>query len=345
MLATAALRQPELFAVEPARVRPFLKWAGGKFRVLDEILPRLPTGRRLIEPFAGSAAVSLNAAFCEALVADFNADLVNLYRSIRADAARFIHEASALFSGHNNREAFETLRAEFNESEDPFRRSVIFVYLNRHGFNGLCRYNAKGRFNVPFGRYNKPGFPRVEIEAFSKATAHINFVHQDFLSTMSEAMPGDVIYCDPPYVALSVTSNFTSYSAGCFGFAEQKALAEKARQCAARGIPVVISNHDTAESRGLYQGAEIHSFVVQRFISSKASTRGNAPELFSHFPLMQFSDSSFRETVEPYIISREHVRPPRSLTRTSSTAFISTKATVSRSWRKSVGSTQRVALT
>lgn len=281
MLATA-VRQHELFTTERARVRPFLKWAGGKYRVLNEILPRLPAGRRLIEPFAGSAAVSLNAAFPAALVSDSNTDLINLYRSIQRDSSRFIDEASALFgAAHNNREAFEKFRAEFNESADPFRRAAIFVYLNRHGFNGLCRYNSKGRFNVPFGKYDNPGFPKVEIEAFAQAAGHIEFVHQDFLAIMSEAEAGDVVYCDPPYVPLSVTSNFTSYSAGSFGFAEQKALAEAARECAERGIPVVISNHDTPESRALYHGAEIHSFSVQRFISSKAATRGNAPELLA----------------------------------------------------------------
>jgi DNA adenine methylase len=282
MLATA-LRQPELFAIEPQRIRPFLKWAGGKFRVLDRLLPLLPKGSRLVEPFAGSAAVSLNAGFPAAIVADFNADLVNLYQSIQSDTNRFVLEAGALFGRHNNRSSFDTLRAEFNESADPFRRSVIFVYLNRHGFNGLCRYNAKGRFNVPFGRYDNPGFPMTEIHAFAEAAKRIEFVHGDFVSTMSEAKEGDVIYCDPPYVPLSVTSNFTSYAPGAFGFAEQKALAQKARDCAARGMPVVISNHDTPDSRALYQGAEIHSFPVRRFISSKASTRGNAQELLAIF--------------------------------------------------------------
>jgi DNA adenine methylase len=284
MLATLAARQAVLFDLDTVRVRPFLKWAGGKFRVLHEILPRLPAGKRLIEPFAGSAAVSINASFQSALVTDFNADLINLYLSIKNDVSHFVGEASALFSGaYNNREAFDALRAEFNESDDAFRRSVIFVYLNRHAFNGLCRYNAKGGFNVPFGKYTNPGFPKAEIEAFAQAARDIEFVTQDFLKTMSQAEPGDVIYCDPPYVPLSVTSNFTSYSTSEFGFAQQKALAEKARECAARGIPVVISNHNTSESQALYRGAEIHEFSVQRFISSKASTRGNAPELLAIF--------------------------------------------------------------
>jgi DNA adenine methylase len=279
-----ALKQQELFQVASGRIRPFLKWAGGKFRVLDRILDALPVGERLVEPFAGSAAVSLNAGFQTSFVADFNVDLINLYGSIKEDAGRFVAEAAALFDGsRNNRESFDALRGEFNNSSDAFRRSVIFVYLNRHGFNGLCRYNAKGKFNVPFGRYTNPGFTRNEIEAFGLAAQTMEFAHTDFLTTMSAARAGDVIYCDPPYVPLSVTSNFTSYAPGAFGFAQQKALAEKARECALRGVPVVISNHDTAESRALYQGAEIHTFEVRRFISSKASTRGNAPELLAIF--------------------------------------------------------------
>jgi DNA adenine methylase len=284
MATATALRQNELFDSPRSRVRPFLKWAGGKFRVLDEILPRLPGGSRLIEPFAGSAAVSLNAGYSSGIVADSNRDLINLYRSIQVDADRFISETRQLFGGaYNNRSAFDALRSEFNESADAFRRSVIFVYLNRHGFNGLCRYNGSGRFNVPFGRYKCPGLPSAEIEAFAERTAALQFIRQDFETTMAESQHGDVIYCDPPYVPLSVTANFTSYAPDAFGFAQQKALAEKARECAGRGVPVVISNHDTAESRALYQGAEIHTFEVQRFISSKASTRGNAPELLAIF--------------------------------------------------------------
>jgi DNA adenine methylase len=284
MSTNLAFRQDDLFGRVSARQKPFLKWAGGKFRVLEEILHRLPTGARLVEPFAGSAAVALNACFADALVADSNEDLINLYQSIQADTPRFLQEAKELFVHETNtREFFDALRKEFNESSDPFRRSVIFVYLNRHGFNGLCRYNGKGKFNVPFGKYTKPGFPFTEIIAFGAASQRIEFRHQDFLTTMSSARLGDVVYCDPPYVPLSVTSNFTSYAPGSFGFAEQRALAEMARDCAARGIPVVISNHDTADSRALYAGAEIHSFEVQRFISSKASTRGNAPELLAIF--------------------------------------------------------------
>lgn len=284
MHSNQATLQRELFSAADDFQRPFLKWAGGKFRVLKEVLPRLPSGERLVEPFAGSAAVSLNARFAKALVADTNSDLIGLYQAIKTDLSRFIAEGRSLFAPEfNSREMFNALRDEFNSSDDGFRRAVIFVYLNRHAFNGLCRYNSKGQFNVPFGRYKGPAFPQEAIQAFSEASKRIDFRHQDFATTLNQANQGDVIYCDPPYVPLSDTSNFTSYTPGSFGPAEQEELSRLARETAARGIPVVISNHDTAESRDLYQGAELYQFQVRRFISSKASTRGDAPELLAIF--------------------------------------------------------------
>lgn len=267
----------------PEKTRPFLKWAGGKFRVLDHILPNLPAGERLIEPFAGSAAVALNAGFRRALVCDSNADLVNLYLAVRDRLDEFLAEGRAVFEGGNTRAAFEGLRAEFNASADPLRRSVLFVYLNRHGFNGLCRYNSKGQFNVPFGQYKGPAFPEREVRIFHERVQHFAFECGDFVAAMERAVPGDVVYCDPPYVPLSATSNFTSYVKEAFGFAQQKRLAELARECAARGVPVVISNHDTPEAQALYRGARLTSFPVRRMISSKASTRGNAQELLAFF--------------------------------------------------------------
>lgn len=284
MLSNQAALQRELFSSADALQRPFLKWAGGKFRVLNEILPRLPTGDRLVEPFAGSAAVALNAPFEKALVADTNADLIGLYQAIKTDSSRFVDEGQSLFAPEcNSREVFNTLRDEFNSSDDAFRRAVIFVYLNRHAFNGLCRYNSKGKFNVPFGKYKSPSFPLEAVQAFSEASKRIEFRHQDFVATLKAARQGDVVYCDPPYVPLSDTSNFTSYAPGAFGPAQQEELSRLARETADRGIPVAISNHDTAESRELYEGAELHQFEVRRFISSKASTRGKAPELLAIF--------------------------------------------------------------
>lgn len=271
----------------PERIKvtkPFLKWAGNKARVREHIVPRLPKGKRLIEPFAGSCAISLATDYQSYLIADANADLIDLYRHIRSDTEALIRHAERLFQPqYNTPDAYYRLRAEFNSSATSLRKSAIFIYMNRHGFNGLCRYNASGGFNVPFGKYAGPNCPKDEILAFSKFAQRAEFLCQSFAETFAMTEEGDVIYADPPYVPLSATSNFTAYSTEGFGPVEQRALAEAAQSAALRGIPVLISNHDTAYSRALYADAEIVAFDVRRLISSKASTRGNAPELLAGF--------------------------------------------------------------
>ena len=124
-------------------MKPFLKWAGGKYKIIDKIQKSLPNGRRLIEPFVGSGAVFLNIDFEEYLLADINSDLINLYKQVQEHGKDFANYASALFKPENNTQtAFYDLRAEFNACTDVARKSAIFVYLNRHCFNGLCRYNS-----------------------------------------------------------------------------------------------------------------------------------------------------------------------------------------------------------
>jgi len=263
--------------------KPFLKWAGNKTRAKHHILPHLPEGARLVEPFAGSCAISLATEYESYLIADVNADLIDMYSYIKADAAALIDAAEELFStGNNSADAFYELRTEFNQSETSIRKSAIFIYLNRHCFNGLCRYNGKGGFNVPFGKYFGPNCPSDEIRSFAEFARRCDFVHQSFESTFAMLKEGDVVYCDPPYVPLSMTSNFTSYAKDDFGPALQIELANAARAAAKRGNKTLISNHDTDWARQIYASAKrIEKFDVQRLISSKASTRGMAPELLA----------------------------------------------------------------
>ncbi|MGB0744564.1 MAG: Dam family site-specific DNA-(adenine-N6)-methyltransferase [Opitutales bacterium] len=266
--------------------RPFLKWAGNKFKILDQVLPQLNRhgNQRLLEPFVGSGAVFLNAGFRENVLCDVNPDIINLYEYLRQQPDGFIEDCKQYFSGaYNNQASFNQLRDEFNQSSDTYRRALLFVYLNRHCFNGLCRYNSKGIFNVPFGRYAKPYFPAEELLTFAAASANSKFYKQCFTRTFQEVRAGDVVYCDPPYIPLSVTSSFSSYSADDFGEEEQKELARQAEQAAAKGAVVVISNHDNEISRNLYRSAEIISFDVQRFISAKGDRRNKAPELLAIF--------------------------------------------------------------
>lgn len=263
-------------------MKPFLKWAGGKYKIIDRIQQVLPNGRRLIEPFAGSGAVFLNIDFEEYLIADINADLINLYQQVQEHGEEFISYASALFTQENNTEtAFYNLRCEFNSCTDIARKSALFVYLNRHCFNGLCRYNSKGQFNVPFGRYSNPVFPTVEMLNFHEKSKRTVFEVADFKTVMEKADIGSVIYCDPPYAPLTTTANFSSYTKQGFTLSDQQALADHAQKLVARGIPVVISNHDTEQTQLLYAKARIISFNVQRFISSNTKNRHKAAELIA----------------------------------------------------------------
>ena len=201
-------------------MKPFLKWAGGKLRIVDRIKALLPPGQRLVEPFVGSGALFLNTDYAAYLLADANADLINLYQQLQQGGQPFIDYCASFFTAANNDEAtFYTLRRHFNQTGDPLAKAALFVYLNKHCYNGLCRYNGRGEFNVPFGRYKQPYFPAVELAAFQQKAQSATFVVQDFVTTMNAAQPDDVVYCDPPYTPLSATANFTSYSADGFGVA------------------------------------------------------------------------------------------------------------------------------
>jgi DNA adenine methylase len=277
-------------AADETVVRPFLKWAGGKTRVVPLIRRRLGTvpGGRLVEPFVGSGAVCLNfPRFRRLLLADANADLVGHYRHVADRVDELVDEGRRLFvSTNNERAACFALREEFNSSPAfGLRRAALFVYLNRHGFNGLCRYNSKGGFNVPFGRHATVGFPEEEIRRFHDRPAsadEVRIEHADFRQVMrDELRAGDVVCADPPYVPLGATASFTTYAEGGFGHAEQLALAQAAHEAAGRGIPVLLSNHDTPVVRDLYAGAEVESFPVRHSISRDGDNRAAVAEVLA----------------------------------------------------------------
>ncbi len=267
--------------------KPFLKWAGNKYRCLEQILGSLPHSNRLIEPFTGSGAVFLNTSYSQYLLAEQNHDLVNLYQFIKKEGISFIDYCAPYFSEQSNNESyFYQIRTLFNSSTQTHQtrsRAAFFLYLNRHGYNGLCRYNQHGQFNVPFGRYIKPYFPAKEMLEFHKHCQHAKFIQADFRKTFALAKPGDVIYCDPPYVPLSESAYFSAYTKKIFSEADQIALAKLAINTANKGITVIISNHDTEFTRAQYQQATLISFPVKRLISCKASERKSVQELIAIF--------------------------------------------------------------
>jgi len=266
------------------KTKPFLKWAGSKFRCIDSILAALPKANRLIEPFTGSGAIFVNSSYNEYLLAEQNLDLVNLFQQVQQQGDVFIDYCERLFTPDNNLESvYYQLREEFNQCKPSRRRAALFLYLNRHGYNGLCRYNQRGLYNVPFGRYSKPYFPRKEMQHFHAKSQGVQFIQNDFRATFDLAVPGDVIYCDPPYVPLSASASFASYTDRYFNEQDQIDLAQLAMSSAEQGMTVILSNHDTPFTRHHYQTGDITSFPVKRFISCHARTRFPVQELVAVF--------------------------------------------------------------
>jgi len=264
--------------------RAFLKWAGGKYGLSDVIAKMLPKGDHLIEPFVGAGSIFLNTDYAKYTLNDINQDLINLYKILQDKPDTFIKDVNLLFNvAHNQSDTYYQLRKEFNASKDSYFRSLIFLYMNRHGYNGLCRYNKSGGYNVPFGKYKRPYFPEKELNFFAEKAQQATFVCEGYRDSFARAKTGDVIYCDPPYVPLSKTASFTSYAGNGFGLDEQADLANAAEEVSIeKSVAVVISNHDTIWTRKIYEhAAKIKSIQVARTISQKATKRKKVAELLA----------------------------------------------------------------
>ncbi|EHN1755257.1 Dam family site-specific DNA-(adenine-N6)-methyltransferase [Salmonella enterica subsp. diarizonae serovar 50:z52:z35] len=267
----------------PTWRRPFLKWAGGKYSLLPDLYQIIPAGMRLIEPFVGGGSVFLNsdkhACF---LLSDVNTDLINLYQMLAVVPDTVIRHARVMFDRLNNAESYTALREEFNaQVMDGPERAAAFLFLNRHCFNGLIRYNRNNQFNVGWGKYPSPYFPEEEIRAFTEMAHNCVFMAAGFRRTLALAGEGDVVYCDPPYEPMPGTAGFTNYASGGFSWDSQVALAESCVAAHQRGAKVFISNSTAPRVIELYErhGFTLHRVNARRSISSKGSTRETANDI------------------------------------------------------------------
>ncbi len=264
--------------------RSFLKWAGGKYSLTEKINDHLPSGTTLVEPFVGAGSVFLNAHFEKYWINDINPDLIGLYQTLKQHPEKLIKACKAMFTAENNQaDAYYAIRAQFNATTDTFNRSVMFVYLNRHGYNGLCRYNAKGGFNVPFGRYKAPYFPDNEMRYFAKKLQSAKITCLPFETIFKRARGSQVIYCDPPYVPISKTALFTQYAKNGFSLDDQTELARLAVHATKKQVPVLISNHATDLTTMLYEDAQISTLQVKRSISRDGTKRQPVTEVLALF--------------------------------------------------------------
>ena len=261
-----------------------LKWAGGKFRVLERIVNCLPTDKTcFVEPFVGSGAVFINTDYKKYILNDINADLINFYHTLQQYGDEFVRRVKYYFKEKfNDEKQYYRLRIRFNKSKDSFERAMLFYYLNRHGYNGLCRYNSTGGFNVPFGRYETTRFSAEKLMFLYEKSQRALFFCQSFETFLQQHTAKNcVVYCDPPYAPIKQRSNFTNYSGNDFPLEHHTLLAKLAGQLAKKDIPMIISNHNTEFTRDIYQNARLETFKVRRLISRDAQQRNHADELLA----------------------------------------------------------------
>lgn len=292
------------------RVRPFLKWAGGKRQLLPALRDFYPNRFGTYhEPFLGSGAVFFDLASRLAnhrvRLTDINADLIGCWLRLRDDPDAVVAGLRKLEAGYREAPAEHFYRVR-NEEFNPARSEIMngtglraeaytanlaamFIYLNRTGYNGLFRLNSTGLFNVPRGRYKNPricdedNLRRVS-STLSALSARIE--HASFDAVLQSARAGDLIYFDPPYAPLSATARFTSYTADGFGAEDQRHLQRVLFELARRQCHVVLSNSTAPHIASLYDGnaeaeeagLRAHKVPARRAINSNAARRGNVDE-------------------------------------------------------------------
>lgn len=284
--AVVAMRPPDPSPDAMVPAGPCIKWAGGKTKLLPELLARVPAQfGRYYEPFAGGAALFFGLAPERAVISDSNADLINMYRALVYDVEAIIDRLEAHRADHCEEHYYHVRRHWKEPAIGPLERAAAFIYLNRTCFNGLWRVNRAGVFNVPMGRYVGPlSCVSDKLRAAAPHMARATLRCGDFRSTVSDATAGDFIYFDPPYDPVNATSNFTSYIAGSFGPDDQRALADTARALVARGCQVMLSNSDTPLIRSLYDGFTIDRVMCGRAINANGGRRGEVAELIITSP-------------------------------------------------------------
>jgi DNA adenine methylase len=293
--------------------RPFLKWAGGKTQLLHAIEPRLPPGladgtiTRYVEPFAGSGAVFffVNQRFPlqTCYLYDINEELVMLYQVVKRDVRGLIEQASALareYAGASDAERkalFYRVRERFNRDRAPvdpagysdawIDRAAQLLFLNKTCFNGLFRVNARGQFNVPFGKYRNPAICNAPLlEAASRALANAEIRLGDSAACAEVVDDRTFVYFDPPYRPLTATSSFTSYARHGFCDADQVRLAELFALLDRRGAKLMLSNSDPCNHDpgdrffdDLYGAWTIERVPARRSINCRGDRRGRLTEL------------------------------------------------------------------
>ena len=272
--------------IKKVTLQPFTKWTGGKRQLLPVIRELMPkTYNRYFEPFVGGGALFFDLAPKDAVINDFNAELINCYQQIKDNPQELI-EILKVHQEYNSKEYYLDLRsADRDERIDMMsevQRAARILYMLRVNFNGLYRVNSKNQCNVPYGRYKNPKI--VDEELISAISVYLNnnqleIKVGDFEKAIVDVRTGDFVYFDPPYIPLSETSAFTSYTHEGFSFADQVRLRDAFKRLSDTGAYVMLSNSSSALVEELYKDFNIHYVEATRTNGAKSSSRGKISEI------------------------------------------------------------------
>ena len=270
---------------------PFVKWAGGKSRLLSQSEPHFPAEfERYIEPFVGGGAVFFHLgnrgrlAGKPVFLIDRLEELINCYQVIQGQVEALIAELQRHEPHKRQADYYYEVRgwdrAPDYRQRGEVERAARLIFLNHTCYNGLYRVNRRGWFNVPFGRYRNPTICDADnLRAVSQAWQGVTLLVDDFGRCLEFAKANDLVYLDPPYHPLSETAHFTSYTSADFGVEEQRRLADLFRELDKRGCRVMLSNSHTDLVQELYAGYEQVQVQAVRAISCRGDRRGAIPEL------------------------------------------------------------------
>ena len=264
------------------RARPVLKWAGGKGKLLPELIKLLPEHLGTYhEPFVGGGALffelATQARITKAYLSDINTSLIDVYIGLQD----CVDEVIAHLQQHRHEhDYYYAVRAQRPEELSLPERAARVIYLNKTCYNGLYRENRTGQFNVPFGRYVNPTIcDEPNLRAVSTVLRDVDIARRRFDTVLDYAKKGDFVYFDPPYVPLSPTANFTSYDRAGFGPDDQRHLRDVFAELGRQGVRAMLSNSDTPLVRELYTGFRIEQVFAARAVNSKANGRGKVAEV------------------------------------------------------------------
>ena len=262
-------------------IAPFVKWAGGKRQLIPQIRERMPEQfNNYYEPFVGGGAVIFELLPENAVINDINRALINAYQMICNHPQEFLQEIKRLDAEmwEDGKEYYYSMREHYNDKlmkgEFDVELAALFVFINKHCFNGLYRVNGKGLFNVPYNNSRRSSVDEQSIMEISEFLKDVTIISGDFEAACEGAGAGDFVFIDSPYAPLNPTS-FESYTKEGFDIESHRRLANLFDELTARGCYCMLTNHNTELINELYgnKGYTIDVVSVKRMINSDASNR------------------------------------------------------------------------